>query len=237
MSAAASHTVPTTDSARHKHELGFRHFASLLPRLLSQVHICFCSGQYSCKCCTTTPILVILANTPTPSSMMSGQYLLVAAVWTNKFKLLLQKNVQYGICLLYPSVCHSHRVCSCACVSLCQQLWLGTGGLQRDQDQQGEEAPDRLHSSAGTAQGSVLLSGELSVMLINPSEDPHSAEGSSRWGFLFAYPSVGILLFAALSTFHFPPKQPRQTAARPESGPERLSCLLSPSSDSRWISV
>lgn len=64
------------------------------------------------------------------------------------------------------------------------QLCLGAGGLQRDQDQQGEEETDRLHSSSGTAQGSALLSRELSAMLINLSEAPASGEKSFILGFL-----------------------------------------------------
>lgn len=62
------------------------------------------------------------------------------------------------------------------------QVCLGAGGLERDEDQQGEEETDRLHSSSGTAQGSVLLSREPSVMLINPSGEPHSGE-MLAWGF------------------------------------------------------
>ena len=70
------------------------------------------------------------------------------------------------------------------CGVLGLQLCLGAGGLQRDQEQQGEEETDRLHSSSSTAQGSVLLSRELSEMLIIQSEDPPSGEKSFIPGFL-----------------------------------------------------
>ncbi len=72
---------------------------------------------------------------------------------------------------------------SCVCVHVCMhvsvpavyyrvlglQLCLGAGGLQRDQDQQGEEEADRQHSSSGTAHGSAPLSRELRASLINLS--------------------------------------------------------------------
>lgn len=83
--------------------------------------------------------------------------------------------------------------CMCLCVHVCVyacnrvpglQLCLAVGGLQRDQDQQGEEETDRLHSGSGTAQGSVLLSRELSTPLINLSEDTASGEKSFIPGFL-----------------------------------------------------
>ncbi len=79
------------------------------------------------------------------------------------------------------------RVCVLMCMPvrvLGLQLCLGAGGLHRDQDQHGEEETDRLHSSSDTAQGSVLLSRELSATLINPSEDPASGEKSFILGFL-----------------------------------------------------
>lgn len=60
------------------------------------------------------------------------------------------------------------------CGLLCLQLCLGAGGFQRDQDEQGEEETDRLHSSSRTAQGFVLLSRELRATQINLSEDPQS---------------------------------------------------------------
>lgn len=69
------------------------------------------------------------------------------------------------------------------CRVLGLQLCLGAGGLQRDHDQQGEEETDRLHSSSGTAVGSVLLSRELSAMLINLLENPASGGKSSSLGF------------------------------------------------------
>lgn len=83
--------------------------------------------------------------------------------------------VSMCICMSVPAV--YHRVPGL-------ELCLGVGGLQRDQDQQREEETDRLHSSSGTAQGSVLLSRELSAMLINLSEDPASGEKSFILGFL-----------------------------------------------------
>lgn len=70
------------------------------------------------------------------------------------------------------------------CGVLGRQLCLGEGGLQRDQEQQGDEETDRLHGSSGTAQGSVLLSRELSATLIILSEDPQSGEKSFILGFL-----------------------------------------------------
>lgn len=65
------------------------------------------------------------------------------------------------------------------------QLCLAAGGLQREQDQQGEEETDRLHRGCGTAQGSALLSRELSTPLINLSEDTASGEKSFifTWAF------------------------------------------------------
>lgn len=83
--------------------------------------------------------------------------------------------------------------CMCLCVHVCVyacnrvlglQLCLAVGGLQRDQDQQGEEETDRLHSGSGTAQGSVLLSRELSTPMINLSEDTASGEKSFIPSFL-----------------------------------------------------
>lgn len=46
------------------------------------------------------------------------------------------------------SVCASGELSSAGL-----QRCLGAGGLQRDQDQRGEEETDRLHSSCGTATG------------------------------------------------------------------------------------
>lgn len=64
------------------------------------------------------------------------------------------------------------------------QLCLGAGGLQKDQDQQGDEETDRQHSSSGTADGSVLFPRELSAMLINLSENPASGEKFFIAGFV-----------------------------------------------------
>lgn len=64
------------------------------------------------------------------------------------------------------------------------QLCSAVGGLQRDQDQQGEEETGRLHSGCGTAQGSALLSRGLSTPLINLSEDVASGEKSFILAFL-----------------------------------------------------
>lgn len=83
-------------------------------------------------------------------------------------------------------LCHCARlVCVCGCNKVPNlQLRSAVGGLQRDQDQQGEEETGRLHSGCGTAQGSALLSRGLSTPLINLSEDVASGGKSLILAFL-----------------------------------------------------
>lgn len=84
------------------------------------------------------------------------------------------------------------QLCYCArlvCVYGCNkvpnlQLCSAVGGLQRDQDRQGEEETGRLHSGCGTAQGSAPLSRGLSTPLINLSEDAASRVKSFILAFL-----------------------------------------------------